>query len=701
MATVSRRRLTSAAAAALAGLLLALVVVASSSSASPRPSPAASLTAPSRTIAIDSITPLLKSGDDAVITGRVINTGGSDLARPRIDVVAGPVSSDREPIARWSASREVLGGPALGSTRAKDALAPDTATPFTVKIPAERLPRTGWGVTPISVQSGDTAVHTYLTHEGSKNYQPVRMLWGIPVTLPADHELWATGPSRRLSAWESLLEPRSRLSDLTATPPEKGAFWLLDPTLIEGGVDPDLSDLPVEATPEQVDGRTSQREEYALREEFAVRLGDDLDSKRTLTLPVADADISVADRPGTAELLRAQVDKARSSAAALGTRSEVAWPADGLLSDERVPALQRVYGADPAATIVPTTTFGSPILTGSAARRTPDGTHLLLADSQLSDAVAPLTEDNEVLIRQRVAAETAAYVRFAPDEARTLLVIPDRYSAPDPGAYRALRSAVADLPWVTTTDIADELGRTDSAAELALPPTTKEAQALAKESGAPSRPAVFGTRSAERITTNLRALSSFASVRTDGEGWRLSTEPSLTQLTSARWRADPDEARAQLRWTDRVTSLPTDGLEVSSGQVNFFADTGRLQITVVNRTGASLESLRVRLSPNSPILRISDQPEPFAIAPNARHTVTVSAEARAAGNVPVKIEVLDPKGEPLSTPANLQVLVSPTGDWVYWALGALAVVFFVAGTWRSVRRRRQPATPRVPPEEAR
>ncbi len=701
MATVGRRRLIPAAAAALAGLVLALVLVVPSSSASPQPSTAHQASAPSRTIAIDSITPLLKDSDDAVITGRVINTGEGDLAPSRVDLVVAPVATDRAGIASWSASRSLIAGQALASTRTDEGLSPGASAPFTLTVRSDRIGRSDWGVTPVSIQSGDAAVHTYLAHSGTAGYQPVRLLWGIPITLPADHELWATGPGRRLTAWEALLEPRSRLFNLAATPPEKGAFWLLDPTLAEGGVDPDRSDLPVEATPEQVDGRRSQRDEYALRDDFAQRLASDLVPERTIALPAADADISVADRPGTSDLLASQVEAARPTAEELGIRSDLAWPADGLMSNERVPALDRVYGAAPRATIVPTTTFGSPVLTGSAARLTPTGLRLLLADAQLSGAVGGLTEDNAVLVRQRVAAETAAYVRYAPDEARTLLVLPDRYSTPDPGEYRDLRDATDDLPWVTTTDIADELKRTTSAAELALPNTTKEAQTLAKESGARLRPAAFSTRSAEQITTNLRSLASFASVRADGDGWRQATEPSLTQLTSSRWRADPDEARAQLHWTDRVTTLPSDALEVNSGQVNFFADTGRLQITVINRTGASLESLRVRLTPGSPILQISDQPEPFAIAPNARHTVTVSAEALAAGNVPVKIQVLDPEGEPLATPATLQVLVSPTGDWVYWALGALAVMFFAAGTWRSVRRRRQPAEPRVAPEEAR
>jgi hypothetical protein len=37
----------------------------------------------------------------------------------------------------------------------------------------------------------------------------------------------------------------------------------------------------------------------------------------------------------------------------------------------------------------------------------------------------------------------------------------------------------------------------------------------------------------------------------------------------------------------------------------------------------------------------------------------------------------------------VQVRVTPTGDWVYWALGGVAGAILLLGVWRSVRRRPQ------------
>nr|WP_257908804.1 hypothetical protein [Janibacter limosus] len=111
---------------------------------------------------------------------------------------------------------------------------------------------------------------------------------------------------------------------------------------------------------------------------------------------------------------------------------------------------------------------------------------------------------------------------------------------------------------------------------------------------------------------------------------------AIRQLTSTRWRSDlPAYSILDKQLTTEVT-LADDDLRVSSGDVNFFADTGRLQITIVNRTDVQLSHLVVRLVPDSPSLRIDGDPDPVTIGPDGRHTVTVDATAPAAGQVPVQ-----------------------------------------------------------------
>ena len=159
------------------------------------------------------------------------------------------------------------------------------------------------------------------------------------------------------------------------------------------------------------------------------------------------------------------------------------------------------------------------------------------------------------------------------------------------------------------------------------------------------------------------------------------------QLTSARWRTRPEAMRALQAQQHEDISRITRDLRVPSGEVNFFAETGRLQVTVENHTDITLQDLRVHLRPDTHILRIEDDPEPVTVAPRSRRTVTVQATALAPGRVPITVEVTDPSGRQLAPQSELRVRVSPTGIWIYWAIGAAAILLVIVGRWRSVRRR--------------
>ena len=47
-----------------------------------------------------------------------------------------------------------------------------------------------------------------------------------------------------------------------------------------------------------------------------------------------------------------------------------------------------------------------------------------------------------------------------------------------------------------------------------------------------------------------------------------------------------------------------------------------------------------------------------------------------------------PDGTVLGEPTQFSVRVSPTSDWIYWVLGALAGVILAIGVARTVLRRR-------------
>ena len=67
--------------------------------------------------------------------------------------------------------------------------------------------------------------------------------------------------------------------------------------------------------------------------------------------------------------------------------------------------------------------------------------------------------------------------------------------------------------------------------------------------------------------------------------------------------------------------------------------------------------------------------------------MSLRVTALAAGLVPLQTTLTTPDGTVVGQGANVQVRVTPTGDWIYWALGGVAGAILLVGVWRSVRRR--------------
>ena len=69
--------------------------------------------------------------------------------------------------------------------------------------------------------------------------------------------------------------------------------------------------------------------------------------------------------------------------------------------------------------------------------------------------------------------------------------------------------------------------------------------------------------------------------------------------------------------------------------------------------------------------------------------------------MPLRTTLTTPDGTVIGQGADVQVRVTPTGNWVYWGLGGLALVILLLGIVRTVRRRpghrAHPAPPSGPP----
>ena len=141
--------------------------------------------------------------------------------------------------------------------------------------------------------------------------------------------------------------------------------------------------------------------------------------------------------------------------------------------------------------------------------------------------------------------------------------------------------------------------------------------------------------------------------------------------------------------TTALDSL-TRQVAVRPSTVNFFANSGMLNITVVNNLARPVRDVQLMVTPRKRLLWVKRQPTPLSLPAGGRTTVRVPVEAVAAGTVNVDASLTTPGGAPLGQArgksVQLKVNVRPTATWIYWVLGMVAGLIFVVGLFRSLRK---------------
>jgi len=181
-------------------------------------------------------------------------------------------------------------------------------------------------------------------------------------------------------------------------------------------------------------------------------------------------------------------------------------------------------------------------------------------------------------------------------------------------------------------------------------------------------------------------ITGIASIRDDPEPFRTRWTDAQNQVVSARWRGHGRDLDAIDTATQAAVSAVSRGVSVAPSSVNFFADKGVLQITVVNSLDVPVHGVRLILTPGQPRLRIEQQPRSLRIGAKSRTNVQIRITAVAAGLVPITAVLTTANGTPLGQNARVDVRVQPTSTWIYWVLGAVAGLILLLGTFRSLRR---------------
>lgn len=642
-------------------------------------------TVPSTTVAgtgpaldLSAISPaVLRPGQALTITGTIRNTTASTLRKPTVRVVLRDENLDRAEILDWTKAT----GPALGSEVAHTSLptdlAPGASAAFTVKVSGlEQHGPMRYGALPISVESGSTSVRTFAGYQWIKQYQPMSVAWAVPLTLDPDPALFGRAGADREAAWAQALGPASRLERVLDATTDAQVTWAVDPTLT-----PSL-------LPQTVDAPIATTQESSLRTAVEGRIRAGAARHTPWVLPDTDADVGAASGAASGRsLLTALVGRAAAVAQALGGRADIAWPADAGSTTTTEAAVRGLYGTPALAAEVTSIAGrgggpggGSP----NAAQRSTSGLPLLAYDDGLSALLARTTTPEQgALSTQQFVAESAALLNDLPGtQGRSLFVVAPRTFDPDPATAHAFLAATASIPWLTTTDTASELAAARTAVPSAAAPVTRPADPTAT-----SMPPVLTASKLAALEQTLRTVRGVAQVRDDGAAFARTWARAAEQLASTRWRTAPVAWNTLDGTINAATRQTTTAVKVAAGTINFLADTGRLQITITNGLNVPVKNIKVIVEAANPRLRIDRQPPVLRIGAQSRATVSIGVTALAAGVVPLRTTLTTPDGTVIGQGADVQVHVTPTGDWVYWSLGGLAIAILLLGIVRSFSRR--------------
>lgn len=672
------------------------------------------------TVSLTSITPTIAVPKAPItITGTVRNAGSVPIAAPVARALIGerPLAS-REAVSDWATSTGEQPVAEVARTSLGATLAPGAVATFTLTIPATAISRREpFAVLPLGVDvigttsaaaSQDTNLgnlQTFLPALSSvKAYEPLSIAWLVPLTLDPDPALHGVDSAARTAAWTKAIGPGSRLDRLITGTERTNVTWAIDPAVLgppqtstavdastSPGPTPSASNAPSPGSTANPDPVTEATTALASRLRAAV-------PRHTLwSLPYADPDLAalLPLAPGN-RALGALVSHPSTLAATLGpARTDIAWPVDGTLTTEREVQLRRAFSSPALAAAV---TSASTLTTqsgfaGDASRKSGGGLPLLAYDDALSRTFTQTSSTASGAITiQRFLADSMALLGERPGTRnRSVLVAAPRTFAGDPTVLAAFFAAIAKAPWLTPTTT-EQLLAASAAATPEVPgvgtivrPTAAAASPSAPDPLSPGSSSLTSARF-RTISSAMSAIDGIASIRDDAQLFQVRWTDAQDQLFSVRWRGRPHGPAAIDAATQAAITTVSRSVRVAPSSVNFFADRGVLQITVVNDLAVPVHDVRLTLTPAQPRLRIERQPGPLRIGAKSRTNVPLQVTAIAAGLVPIEAVLTTANGTPLGQNARVDVRVQPTSTWIYWVLGGLASLVLVLGTYRSLRR---------------
>ena len=659
------------------------------------------------------------------ITGSIRNSGTVSVASPvaRALIAQRPLTS-RQAVTDWATSTGVhtLYTERVADTPLGKTLAPGAVALFTLSIPANAIShRESFAVLPLLVDViGTTStgtqnlgdVHTFLpTLATIKAFEPLSIAWLVPLTLDPDPALHGMASPARTAAWTKAIGPGSRLDRLIQGTQDANVTWAIDPAILGPPQTPPAVDAsatqppptPSASQPPTPGSAATPDPVTEVTAALAERLRAAAPRHTLWSLPYADPDLAaLLPLTSTSRALTALISHPSTVEAAVGpARADIAWPVTGPLAAQTRARLRRAF-ASPGLAAVVTSAATITSHNGSASeasRKSSSGLPLLAYDELLSRTVAQTSaRATGAITIQRFLADSMALLGERPGTRnRSVLVAEPRTFAGDPTVLRSLFAAVAKAPWLTPATTGQLLaasekltpevpgnGKTGTSGTTTSPPASPTAKTTPDPLSPGSSPLTSDQLAS--IPGTLSAVAGIAGILGDSRLFAATWTDAQVQQLSARWRNHPEGLPAIDAATRAAISAVSRNVRVAPSSVNFFADRGVMQVTVVNDLAVPIHDVHLTLTPSQPRLRIERQPGPLKIGAKSRANVPLHVTSIAAGLVSVEAVLTTHNGTPLGQNSNVNVRVQPPATWIYWVLGALAALVLVLGTRRSLRR---------------
>ncbi len=692
-------------------------------------------------VTLDQVSPsVARPGQTVSLTGSIENVSQSFITLGSATVSTQTRALDTVgALDAWLAGDQELTTPQqVGQRGLSRRLLPGETADFTLVVPAGTIaPPFSFASLPLLVDiTSDEgtivgSVHTVLPwYATSSPGTPLQLSWVVPLTVPPEPTLNSTPGPEHTQAWldvvgtasparawleglggynptfvvdPALLVPSASAADISAaapteqiplptpsepssapttTPPDDAAASSTAPTSDDATESDDPSEL-VELPPESTRIQEAEAEVQNL-------LGS-VPADQLWWLPVADPDLAAlvdvgVDAEIVNDVINARLPPSVLEADALVERGrhDIGWPVWSQIDAGQLDAVHGLESASPlSAVVVPRSTFTAasgldhePV----ADYNTTTGDLTLLGyDERLSDLVGSMpaaSADAEQI--QAVLAYTLARYQHTPADPGAVVIAPARNVAIEAETVRDLGAALRSAPWITQVPAATLLDDAD-------PGSAGEASFTATTSVPTPPPSPLSLKAIDRIEgvrDTLAQLSGILPSAVAVQRW----EPVLNGLYSTRWRTNPDGWPVPLSTLESQIQIVVDGVRINPTSVNFLAQEGLIQITIINDLPVAVQDLQLTLSPGNGRLRIIDQPTPISIGAQSRTNVQFRARAVAAGEVPVRATLTTPSGLMIGATQEVDVQVRPTGIWIYWVLGGVAGVILILGLTRALRR---------------